>query len=148
MQTIFDPATRESTLNRISMLHENSKPLWGKMTVYQMVRHCTLADEMYLGGKQYRRSLLGKLIGNMALKGVLKDDAPLRRNAPAPPQFLVPQTYGDLNTAKAQWIALIRKYEHYPAQGIRHWFFGDMNREQVGQFAFKHADHHLRQFGC
>jgi hypothetical protein len=39
MKTIFDKATRDELTARINMLTENSGPNWGKMNVYQMLKH-------------------------------------------------------------------------------------------------------------
>jgi len=47
---------------------------------------------------------------------------------------------------KKTWIQLISAYEHFSNPGFIHDFFGTMTTEQIGIFAYKHADHHLRQF--
>ena len=39
MKTIFDEATRAALIGRINSLDENRAALWGKMNVYQMLRH-------------------------------------------------------------------------------------------------------------
>jgi hypothetical protein len=43
---------------------------------------------------------------------------------------------------------LVDGYEHYSNPDFIHDFFGRMTREQVGQLAYKHTDHHLRPFGA
>ncbi|WP_432328331.1 hypothetical protein ACRQ5D_00850 [Mucilaginibacter sp. P25] len=45
MKTIFDKETRDGLITRINLINENSQPQWGKMNVYQMLKHCTLSDE-------------------------------------------------------------------------------------------------------
>jgi hypothetical protein len=42
---------------------------------------------------------------------------------------------------------LLNEYAHYANPSFFHTFFGKMTKEQVGQLVYKHADHHLRQFG-
>ena len=65
MKTIFDKNTREELINRINSLDENSTPQWGKMNIYQMLKHCTLCEEMYLGKTKYKRAFIGRLFGRV-----------------------------------------------------------------------------------
>ncbi len=44
----------------------------GKMNIYQMLKHCTLCEEMYLGKTKHKRTLLGRLFGKMALNSLSK----------------------------------------------------------------------------
>lgn len=147
MKTIFDKTTRDEVIGRISSLDENSTPQWGKMNVYQMLKHCTLAEAMYLGHTQHKRAFIGRIFGKLALKSMLKDESPMARNAPTSPEFKVKESAGDISAEKNNWIALIEEYGHFSNTGLEHWFFGKMTDEQVGQFVYKHTDHHLRQFG-
>ncbi|BAU55097.1 DinB family protein [Mucilaginibacter gotjawali] len=148
MKTVFDEETRRELIERINNLNENSLAQWGKMNVYQTIKHCILADENYLGKRNYKRTFLGRVIGKIALKGMLKDDKPMSRNAPTGKDFKITETKGNLAAEKAKWIASIREYGDFSNPGFVHWFFGKMTKEQVGYFAYKHNDHHLRQFDC
>ena len=147
MKTVFDLAIRAELIRRIGLLNENSKAAWGKMTIYQMLKHCTQAEEMYLGQKQYKRVPLGFIFGRMALKGILKDENPMRKNAPTHHAFII-KGEGDVEAEKTKWIQLIETYGSYSNTCYVHWFFGKMTKEQVGFLAYKHIDHHLRQFGA
>ncbi len=82
MKTIFDKATRDELIRRIDTLNADSRPQWGKMDVFQMIRHCTLWDEMIISGTAYKQAFIGQLFGRMALKSLTKDEKPLRRNTP------------------------------------------------------------------
>lgn len=42
MKTIFDKSTREELINRINTINANNKAQWGKMNVYQILKHYTL----------------------------------------------------------------------------------------------------------
>ena len=57
MKSIFDKTTRGELINRINTVEQNSTAHWGKMNVYQMLKHCMLWEEMLLGKKQYQQSL-------------------------------------------------------------------------------------------
>ena len=83
----------------------------------------------------------------MALKNVLKDDAPLRKNSPTLPSLKM-SAEGDLQSEKEKWISRINDYNNFSKDVFMHPFFGKMTKEQTGYFAYKHSDHHLRQFGA
>jgi predicted P-loop ATPase len=144
MKTIFDKATRDELASRINTLGEQSTAQWGKMNVSQMVKHCAQFDEMALGKTKYKQSLLGKLFGKVALKDVMKNQ-PMKKNLPTVPSFVIRET-GNLAEEKKKWLALLDEYDHFNNDGFIHPFFGTMTRENTGHIAYKHADHHLRQF--
>jgi hypothetical protein len=148
MKTVLDAGTRDELLARLDSLNENCNAQWGRMNVYQMVKHCTRWDDMMLGNIKVNRMLLGKLFGKTALKTVLKDEAPLRKNSPTAAELIIKERSGDFSLRKAEWKRTIGEYEHFSAANFIHPFFGSMTREQVGQFVYKHHDHHLRQFGA
>ena len=137
----------DELINRINTLNENSKAQWGKMNVSQMLKHCTQFEEMALGKNKYKQSLLGKVFGKMALKDILKD-APLKRNLPTVPAFKITENGLDVAVGKKKWIDLIKGYEHFSNDDFLHPFFGKMTVEQIGHWAYKHADHHLSQFNA
>lgn len=149
MQTVFDSTALNSLITRIEQLQPGTPPAWGKMTPYQMVRHCILSENMYLGYQQYDRSFIGRIFGKMALKSILKDEAPMKQNQPTHPTFVITDS-GDLDPVRQTWIKLLKEY---PAagdaafKGFTHPFFGTMTPSQIGQYVYKHTDHHLRQFG-
>jgi hypothetical protein len=145
MKTTLDSAVRKELISRIGALDENSAALWGKMNVYQMLKHCTLWEEMILDNKIYKQAFIGWLFGKMALRASLKDDRPLSRNTPTLNELKITGS-GDLALEKAKWIGLIERYKDYSFDSFMHPFFGKMTREQVGYLAYKHSDHHLRQF--
>jgi hypothetical protein len=146
MKTILDKGTRDQLISRVRTLNENSQPVWGKMNVYQMLKHCTLCEEMYLGKTIHERAFIGRIFGRIALKNLLRDDTPLKPNAPTSPAFKISEISGDVNAEKAKWISLLEEYGNYSNEMLVHWFFGKMTKEQVGNFVYKHTDHHLRQF--
>ncbi|MEQ8477854.1 DUF1569 domain-containing protein [Fulvivirga sp.] len=149
MKTIFDAATREELILRIGLVKEGSKPVWGKMNVYQMVRHNTFWNEWILGKGNhiYKQEFLGKIFGKFALKRMIKDEKPFDKNIPTSAPFKVKDINGNLASEKDKWISLVNEYEHFNNPAFIHGFFGKMTTEQIGILVFKHTDHHLRQFG-
>lgn len=148
MKSILDKKTRDEIINRINSLNENSTAQWGKMTIYQMLKHCTLSEEHNLGKTKYKQLFIGRLFGKMALKSLLKNENPVKRNVSTAPQFKNIENNGDGTSEKLKWISLIEEYAYYSNNDFVHVFFGKMTIEQVGYFVYKHTDHHLRQFGA
>ena len=148
MKTIFDKSTRVELINRINTLSEKSVSEWGKMNIYQMLKHCIIWEEWIQGVNKpkYKQEFIGFIFGKVALKGMIKDETPLKRNIPTSSAFKVKEKNGDVESEKKKWITLIEEYECYSNPGFIHDFFGRMTKEQVGILAFKHIDHHLRQF--
>lgn len=147
MKSILDNETRTGIINRIESLDKECKQQWGKMNVGQMVKHCTLCEELYLGKVKFKRVFLGRIFGRFALKKLLSDDRPIGKNAPTAPYLMVTDKVDDLEAQKQKWIALVKEYESYSAGQFNHPFFGKLTRDELGRFVYKHCDHHLRQFG-
>ena len=150
MKTIFDKSTRDELIGRINSLNNNNTAQWGKMNVYQMIRHCSIWNEWVLGKKnqQYKQEWLGLIFGKLALKSAVKDDRPMKKNMPAGRGFSIKEKDGNIEAEKDAWIGLLADYEHFSTPGFIHDFFGKMSTEQIGIFAYKHSDHHLRQFNA
>jgi hypothetical protein len=146
MKTIFDRPTREELIQRINKLNENSVGLWGQMNIFQMLKHCTLWQEMILGKTQYKQHFIGRLFGKIMLKNAVKDDTPMKRGTPTIPAFKNLERTGNVEAQKQQWISLIAEHAAFQNQDFIHPFFGKMTKEQIGFHAYKHIDHHLRQF--
>lgn len=149
MKMMWDEAVRQELISRIAGIDAGKTARWGKMNVCQMVRHCILFDEWVLGIKvtEYKQSVLGLVFGRMALKSFLKDE-PMKRNMPSGAGFAVREKIGDVEVDKSRWAELVSQYGQYSNPRFIHDFFGKMTEEQIGIFAYKHSDHHLRQFGC
>jgi len=146
MKTIFDKAAREEVIARINALNESAQAQWGKMNEYQMLEHLARWEEMIAGTLPCKRSFLGSIFGKMALKDFLKEDKPLRMNSPSSPELVVHENDGSVRAGKDKLIALIEGNANYPHATFIHPFFGEMTKDEIGCLAYRHLDHHLRQF--
>ena len=149
-KTIFETSIRDELIHRINLLNDSHKPIWGQMSVFQMLQHNTYWNGWILGNNNhtYKQSFIGKVFGMIALKRMIKDEKPFDKNIPTSDQFKMKETNGDLEVEKLKWISLTKAYENYDNPDFIHDFFGKMTKEQVGILVFKHSDHHLRQFGA
>ena len=153
MKSIFDPKIRTEIISRIDKLQFDSKAQWGKMNVTQMLQHCCMCEEYYLGKVRVNRSFIGRIFGKPALKKILGSDTTLlSKNAPTASQFIPPVKTEAAGSPllfvqeKQKWKSLIESYAAFHPIEFRHWFFGKMTTTQLGEFIYKHCDHHLRQF--
>ncbi len=149
MENIFNTTTINEFKSRIQKLNINSKAKWGKMNVYQMLKHCTENEFLMLEEQYYSRRFIGKIFGKIVLKSIVKDDEKLKHNTPTHPKLII-KGNGDLEHQKKLWMVALDKYPLKNSNNYKHFihpFFGKMTKEEVGIFAYKHIDHHLRQFG-
>jgi hypothetical protein len=70
---------------------------------------------------------------------------PLMGEEPAPLRYKTVQAA--IGALQQELICFFEAYEKQPDMMIRNPFFGDLNFEQNVQLLYKHALHHLRQFG-
>ncbi|GET46667.1 DUF1569 domain-containing protein [Capnocytophaga felis] len=148
MNTIFNDTQRENLIKRIGLLTETKTPRWGKMNVCQMLEHLNLTNEYFLGkdGKKGKQSFWGKILGKIVLKR-LTGEKPMPINLPTMKNYKAQETSSDFDFQKNKCIGLVKDFEHFNNDDFIHDFFGKITREQVGILAYKHCDHHLRQFG-
>lgn len=118
------------------------------MNVYQMIKHCTLWEEMLLSKIKVKRVFIGRLIGKLLLKSEVKDDRRMVQNTPTVSELKVKENTLDMEAEKTKWISLIEENIHASTADFVHTFFGKMTKEQIGIHHYKHIDHHLRQFNC
>jgi hypothetical protein len=150
MRTIFDSAIQKELIDRITALDVKSEVRWGRMNLYQMLGHCITWDEWVLGKNNpvYKQAFIGLLFGKIALRSLTKNDKPLSRNIPSSNHLIMMDKEGNVEHSKKRWITLIKDYSCFSNSNFIHDFFGRMTTEQIGILAYKHADHHLRQFSC
>jgi hypothetical protein len=150
MKNIFNEADRNEILQRIEKLTPTTQALWGKMNVAQMLAHCANGAKMPTGEIKTTRApfpfnILGKL-----LKSKILAEGPLRRNSPTAQELKIVDPK-DFDKEKANFIAAVKKLGQLGEQGIKdeiHPFFGKMTAKEWGRVNYKHADHHLSQFGA
>jgi hypothetical protein len=148
MKTVLDPGVRDTIIKRIHSVSEKHTAQWGKMNAFEMVKHCTLTDDMYQGKIKIKRVFVGYLLGKIFLKKFLKEEVLFDKSSPTSDMIVTLGQSGDMEAQKKEWITRIEDYANYTDRGFIHPFFGSMTKDQVGILAYKHSDHHLRQFGA
>ena len=151
MKSIATIEGRDEILDRFSRLTHESRGLWGKMDVNQMVCHCADQVRICLGTKPARKK------GNFLTRTVIKFVA---LNFPiSMPKNM--RTIYELDPGKAgmtrpagfqedrhQLTGLIGHFFSLPgSQRFSHPVFGGLSKQELGKLTYLHLDHHLQQFG-
>ena len=148
MKTIFNEADKNEIISRIEKLTPETQHVWGKMNVGQMLAHCAAGAQMPTGDLIVKSSPVA-FIGQFFKNAIINNEKPLRKGSPTAPELtMVDQK--EFEKEKAAFIAAVNKLYTGGENGIKtekHAFFGKMTPKEWGILNYKHADHHLRQFG-
>jgi hypothetical protein len=148
MNSIYDKECIETFISRINKLTTESKPLWGKMSVDQMVLHCKLASDVAFGTSHLKSNFLMQLLGKFLKKKVLYGGE-MAKNSPTAKEFMITEHH-DLEIAKKELIENVSRFANEGESSIKlmvHPFWGKMSYEDWDALMWKHLDHHLKQFG-
>ncbi len=148
MLTLADPATRDALILRVERLAPDAKGLWGRMTAPQMLAHC--ADALRMGLGELPVTPKNAALPRLAIvKWLFLNVLTFPKDAPTAAELKAraPEAW---DTERAHLIALMQRVGTPDAltRSAEHPLFGPLTRAQWGQLAWKHLDHHLRQFGA
>lgn len=146
MKSLWNPQSHDEVVHRVSRLLPDRPPVWGRMTCPQMVVHITDAFGMYCGDLKvgFKRTP----IQYFPLKHAFLYLLPMPKNVPTARELKL--------RVPGEWDAEIARLRDAIARfGDRrssidwplHPIFGRMSARAYGVLAYKHTDHHLRQFG-
>ena len=148
MKNLFHPEALQEITSRINQLRPESERKWGKMGPAQMLAHCAQAMQTSVGSAKPKRMFISYLAGPF-LRKLTVNQKRFQKNLPTDPNFLI-NDQRDFETEKARLLGLINQFiSNGPAKvpAHPHPLFGKLNADQWGGLAYKHLDHHLRQFG-
>lgn len=149
MQNIFLREDCDQFINRINQLKPDSRGLWGKMSVDQMLAHCNVAYEMVYDDIHPKPGLFMKFILKMLVKNEVVSDKPFSKNNKTAPQFII-QGDRDFEVEKSRIIAYLIKSQELGMsefEGKESHSFGKLTSKEWNNLFAKHLDHHLNQFG-
>ncbi len=136
----------------LQQISTETKPAWGKMTVQQMIEH--FADSVRVAsGKTLLSDSITPPEQLQKQRDFMLSDKPFRENtinplmpeAPAPVKNTsVKEALKELKEELSFFFSVFKKNN---LQVTRNPFFGDLNYEQNVHLLYKHALHHLKQFG-
>ena len=149
MKTLFAANENQEIIERINKLTPESKALWGKMNVEQMLAHNRMPLLAAFGKeKMSKRGLISYLFGKMAKKQILSPKS-FGKNLPTDKKFIIVNTdnFEKEKQALIENVMLFSKNGPDKITKEPHGFFGNLTQEEWGMLQYKHLDHHLSQFG-
>lgn len=144
---LFETDAAQEVLSRLHRISAATPANWGKMNAAQMMAHCQATFQVYFGELKMKRSLMGYLFGSMAKKKLFGPQ-PWARNLPTAPEFRIAGEK-EFDVEKQKLVEYITRFsnEGYTITSTLHPFFGKLSAQEWATLAYKHLDHHLKQFG-
>lgn len=143
---------RTRFISYLQQLNPATNPYWGKMSLQQMIEH--FADTVRWANGKVRHATINTPPERLqAYREFLMSEKPFKENTrnplldehPEPVRHKTAQAaIGELHQ---ELIHFFEVFEKDPQLIVRNPNFGDLNFEQHIQLLYKHALHHLRQFG-
>ena len=150
MTNMFDRNGANEVIARINKLTPETKPNWGKMTVSQMLAHCSVAYEMFYEKERFDKPVFfTKLMLKLFVKSAVVGDKPYPKNSRTAPEFIIADER-NFENEKQKLIAFINQTQELGAtyfDGKESLSLGVLTTKEWNTTFSKHIDHHLTQFG-
>jgi len=136
----------------LGRMNPETKPAWGKMNFQQMVEH--MSDSFRIANGKDLQDCITPEEHLPKMRAFLMSDKPFRENTPnvllpdIPPPVRfdrIEDAIGELQQEIDDFFDVFDQDKH---KIITNPFFGDLDYEMWVQLLYKHAWHHLRQFGA
>lgn len=147
MGSILNEADRTAISNRFRSLSASSTRRWGTMDVTEMLQHLRRSALMCLGELSVP-SVNKRAFHKFPLKQLLLYVLPFPKGAPTAPE-LKPVDATSFEEERAALLELLERIAAGVSDGMGpdHPLFGPLSWREWGVLAYKHSDHHLKQFG-
>ena len=148
MGSILIDADRAEIVARLRSLSISSTRRWGQMDVAGMLQHLYLSTRMALGDLEVP-SVNKRAFQKFPLKHLALYVLPFPKGAPTAPELKTVEA-SSLETERAALLELLERIGAGPHDGAgpAHPLFGTLTWREWGVVMYKHADHHLKQFGA
>ncbi|MBK8625392.1 MAG: DUF1569 domain-containing protein [Saprospiraceae bacterium] len=150
LPNIFSQEVTASIIERIQKLTPESKPLWGKMSVSQMLAHCCVTYRYVYEPQNFKRpNFLMAWVLKKFIKNTVTNEIPYKKNTGTAPDFIIKDDR-NFNQEKTQLIDFIKRVQKEGAatfDGKESFSFGKLSIEEWNNMFYKHLNHHLTQFG-
>src|SRR5215510_5384224 len=144
---------RTRLVRYLQQLDPATSPRWGKMNVQQMIEHYIVDAVRIANGREKFERIVTAPDRLPAYREFMMSDKPFKENTrnpmlneePSPLRFNTVQAA--IGSLHQELIYFFEAFADDPQLITRNPIFGDLNFEQNVQLLYKHALHHLRQFG-
>ena len=145
---LLDNSAAENIIARVMQLQPLQKAIWGEMNATEMLLHCNLCNTQILSGDiPYQPTSFKQLLLRILALYIAPN---FKKNVASAPQN---HTKGiirqiEFESQRNRFIAIMHEFARRTTPiNLTHPAFGNLNTKQWGIAAWKHMDHHLRQFG-
>lgn len=153
MSSIADTQRAEEIARRLRNVTPDAQRQWGRMTAHQMI--CHLADAMRMTLNERPCAFIGNWMSMHVVKRIALY-APFPWPKGVKGMRELDQTDGDgtrpmqFEADRNELLQLIERVRTTPrdVQPPQHPMFGPLSWDQWMILAYRHCDHHLRQFGA
>ena len=150
MKNIFEESVNNEVIARISALTNETQAKWGKMSVAQMMAHCSVAYEMVYENSHPPIGGFKKFMLKLFVKNIVVGSKPYKKNSRTAPEFLI-SDQRNFEKEKERLVSFINKTqelgeEYFDNKESR--AFGNLSAMEWNNMFYKHIDHHLNQFGA
>ena len=149
MKNIFTKEVTAEVVARIDRLTSETQPIWGKMSVAQMLAHCCVTYEMVYTDKHPRPNAFTRFMMKTLIKNIVTSEKPYVKNGRTAKQFVISDDK-NFETEKKRLIDFITKTQQLGEQefeGKESHSFGKLTTQEWNNMFYKHLNHHLTQFG-
>ena len=147
MKSFWDRDAREAICRRMELLSADSKPQWGKFNATEMLAH--LNDTMRMAMGELPCEPKATPLRRWPIKQLIVYVAPWPQGAPTAPELISRGSKADFVKEKAEFKSVAERLgQKRPTDAWpEHPAFGKLSHRAWGVLKYRHADHHLRQFG-
>lgn len=149
MPTIRNETDRTKLIERLNKLTGDETPVWGKMTAEQMMSHLVQAGELpFEASVPDRSTFMSRTFIKPLILHVLPMPKEVKVSAEMDQQADGRAPLG-FETDRSLLIESMKKLGELSVDHkcLDHPFFGKMSAKDWANIAYKHIDHHLKQFG-
>lgn len=151
MKTVADPDVVQSLKGRLAALTPDSPRRWGTLTAHEMLCHLGDAEEMALRMRPRNRPVPVRrrpILKWLGLWTPMRWPRGWRTNPHQDPRVegTRPSSFAADRNRAASGLDMLAAPGSHPLE-TAHGLFGRMSTTDWQRWAYKHADHHLRQFG-
>ena len=137
LPSIYDSSVNETLVGRIDALTNQSMPLWGKMSVSQMLKHLAVPYNDLLENISSKSPL--RILGILFMKSTLTNEKPFRKNAPTAKNFIIkdePDFEYSKNDLKSKMLNLHNRGVEF-FEGKEHPLLGRLTAVQWNNMLYK-----------
>jgi hypothetical protein len=137
----------------LQRLDPTTPPRWGKMSVQRMIEHFGGDAIRVASGRLKIDKILTVPENLQRMREFMMSDKPFKENtknpliSEEPPPLRYKTMQAAIGALQQELIYFFEAFEKNHRLITRNPFFGDLNFDQNVQLLYKHALHHLRQFG-